>query len=80
MLHISRDAQVLPIWEGTSSLMSLDVVRAITKTRGEVLRAFSARVNNIVDKVIRVFILFGRLIGGAGGGVQDVLDIREQNF
>ncbi|XP_023332760.1 acyl-CoA dehydrogenase family member 11 [Eurytemora carolleeae] len=46
-----RDAQVLPIWEGTSSLMSLDVVRAITKTRGEVLRAFSARVNNIVDKV-----------------------------
>ena len=49
--------------------MSLDVVRAITKTRGEVLRAFSARVNNIVDKVIRVFILFGRLIGGARGGL-----------
>ena len=49
--------------------MSLDVVRAITKTRGEVLRAFSTRVNNIVDKVIMVFILIGRLIGGAGGGV-----------
>ena len=29
-----RDAQVLPIWEGNSSVMSLDVVRAIQKTKG----------------------------------------------
>lgn len=28
-----RDAQVLPIWEGTSNVMALDVLRAIAKTR-----------------------------------------------
>ena len=28
-----RDAQVLPIWEGTTNILSLDVVRAITKTK-----------------------------------------------
>ena len=39
-----RDAQVLPIWEGTSSVMSLDVLRAIHKTNGEVLNAFKNRV------------------------------------
>lgn len=43
-----RDAQVLPIWEGTSNVMSLDVVRAISKTRGEALTAFYSRVSGIV--------------------------------
>ena len=26
-----RDAQVLPIWEGTSNIMALDVLRALNK-------------------------------------------------
>ncbi|XP_068221564.1 acyl-CoA dehydrogenase family member 11-like isoform X1 [Palaemon carinicauda] len=30
-----RDAQVLPIWEGTSNIMSLDFLRAVMKTNGE---------------------------------------------
>ncbi|XP_076061190.1 acyl-CoA dehydrogenase family member 11-like [Oratosquilla oratoria] len=30
-----RDAQVLPIWEGTTNIMSLDMVRALIKTGGE---------------------------------------------
>ncbi|MFI5180512.1 MAG: acyl-CoA dehydrogenase family protein [Thermoanaerobaculia bacterium] len=29
-----RDAQVLPIWEGTTNVLSLDLLRALTKTRG----------------------------------------------
>merc|ERR1712013_150040 len=33
-----RDAQVLPIWEGTSSVMALDVRRAIAKTGGSAQR------------------------------------------
>lgn len=45
-----RDAQVLPIWEGTSSVMSLDVLRAIHKTNGEVVNAFKSRVLEITSK------------------------------
>lgn len=43
-----RDVQVLPIWEGTSSVMSLDVVRALQKTGGEALVALQSRVETIV--------------------------------
>ena len=39
-----RDGQVLPIWEGTSNVMSLDVLRSIAKSNGEVLGAFKSRV------------------------------------
>lgn len=28
--------QVLPIWEGTTNILSLDVLRALQKTNGEV--------------------------------------------
>merc|ERR1719315_564179 len=45
---ILRDVQVLPIWEGTSSVMSLDVVRAIQKTKGEAMAAFHHRVSSIL--------------------------------
>ena len=44
-----RDVQVLPIWEGTSSVMSLDVVRALQKTGGEALVALQSRVEQIVQ-------------------------------
>ena len=42
--------QVLPIWEGTSSVMSLDVFRAINKSNGEAITAFHARVKSMLDK------------------------------
>ena len=48
-----RDAQVLPIWEGTSSVMSLDVLRAIEKTQGEALRAFKSRVSHLTAKAAK---------------------------
>jgi len=38
--RILRDAQVTPIWEGTTNILSLDVLRAVGKSKGEVLRAF----------------------------------------
>lgn len=48
ILHYLQYLQVLPIWEGTSSVMSLDVVRAIQKTKGEAMTAFHSRVHNIL--------------------------------
>jgi len=42
-----RDAQVLPIWEGTSSVMALDVRRAIAKTNGAALAALHSRLVSI---------------------------------
>ncbi|XP_075069286.1 acyl-CoA dehydrogenase family member 11-like [Mixophyes fleayi] len=35
-----RDAQVLTIWEGTTNILSLDVLRSVTKSQGQVLSAF----------------------------------------
>lgn len=35
-----RDAQVLSIWEGTTNVLSLDVLRSIEKSSGSVLQAF----------------------------------------
>lgn len=42
--------KVLTIWEGTTNILSLDVLRAITKTRGEVLVAFHKSVMSKVEK------------------------------
>ena len=47
-----RDAQVLPIWEGTSNVMALDVLRAIAKTNGESLKAFVVRIGEITSRFV----------------------------
>ncbi|KAL8559901.1 hypothetical protein ACOMHN_016947 [Nucella lapillus] len=39
-----RDAQVLSIWEGTTNILSLDALRAIAKSQGAALHAFSSVV------------------------------------
>ncbi|XP_031419468.1 acyl-CoA dehydrogenase family member 11-like [Clupea harengus] len=39
-----RDAQVLSIWEGTTNILALDVLRCISKTSGQVLDSFFADV------------------------------------
>ena len=39
-----RDAQVLSIWEGTTNVLSLDVLRAMTKTRGQAVEAFFTEI------------------------------------
>nr|XP_002132169.1 acyl-CoA dehydrogenase family member 11-like [Ciona intestinalis] len=40
-----RDAQVLSIWEGTTNVLSLDTLRAIAKSKGQVLNSFFQSVN-----------------------------------
>ena len=47
VLH--RDAQVLSIWEGTTNVLSLDMLRAIEKENG--LPAFIAFANNKLDTI-----------------------------
>lgn len=37
--------KVLPIWEGTTNILSLDVLRGISKTRGKVLHAVASDVS-----------------------------------
>ena len=44
--------QVLPIWEGTSSINALDTVRAINKTRGAALAALVTRVDQIAAEAV----------------------------
>ena len=44
-----RDAQVLTIWEGTTNVLSLDVLRALVKSQGTVLQAFINEVNARLD-------------------------------
>lgn len=39
MPRMFRDAQVLPIWEGTSTVMALDVLRSIQKSGGSTLKS-----------------------------------------
>ncbi|XP_039254184.2 acyl-CoA dehydrogenase family member 11-like isoform X1 [Styela clava] len=46
-----RDAQVLSIWEGTTNILSMDVLRAIEKSDGKVLTDFFSRVEKIVNSV-----------------------------
>lgn len=46
---ILRDAQVLSIWEGTSNVLSLDVLRVLTKSNGEALVCF----NNVINCKLR---------------------------
>ncbi|XP_045209174.2 acyl-CoA dehydrogenase family member 11-like isoform X1 [Mercenaria mercenaria] len=46
-----RDAQVLSIWEGTTNILSLDVLRAIAKSKGQVLSSFSKDINARMSEV-----------------------------
>ncbi|HET7457035.1 MAG TPA: acyl-CoA dehydrogenase family protein [Gemmatimonadaceae bacterium] len=45
--RLLRDAQVLAIWEGTTNVLSLDVLRALAQ--GDPLRAFAAAVTRRLD-------------------------------
>ncbi|KAK2170519.1 hypothetical protein LSH36_2g02021 [Paralvinella palmiformis] len=47
--HLLRDTQVLPIWEGTTNILSLDALRAISKSQGQCLRAYHEDVTQRVS-------------------------------
>lgn len=56
-----RDAQVLSIWEGTSNVLSLDVLRVLTKSNGEALVCF----NNVINEKIQKALTSGELKSSA---------------
>ena len=39
-----RDSQIFTIWEGTTNVLAMDMLRAIHKTKGQVLKAFSSNL------------------------------------
>lgn len=45
-----RDAQVLPIWEGTTNIMSLDFLRAVTKSNGEALTVLHEDIHGRLEQ------------------------------
>lgn len=47
---ILRDAQVTPIWEGTTNILSLDVLRAVAKSEGQVLQAYHGRIQSVLNQ------------------------------
>ena len=49
MPRIFRDSQVLPIWEGTSTVMSLDVLRSIQKSRGSTLKTLLGDIQQKIE-------------------------------
>ncbi|KAK6192103.1 hypothetical protein SNE40_003641 [Patella caerulea] len=48
---ILRDAQVLTIWEGTTNILSLDVLRAISKSNGHALKTYYKEIQNKLNMI-----------------------------
>ncbi|NXV78760.1 ACD11 dehydrogenase, partial [Atlantisia rogersi] len=46
---IVRDTLVLSIWEGTTNILSLDVLRSLSKSRGQVMAVFFATVQKKLE-------------------------------
>ncbi|KAL9980200.1 hypothetical protein ACROYT_G008754 [Oculina patagonica] len=40
----------MPIWEGTTNVLSLDVLRSVFKSQGQVLKAFHTSVSDKLSK------------------------------
>ncbi|XP_015746894.2 acyl-CoA dehydrogenase family member 11-like, partial [Python bivittatus] len=49
-----RDTQVLTIWEGTTNVLSLDVLRSILKSQGKALDAFFATAQAKLEAAARL--------------------------
>lgn len=49
--RILRDTQVLPIWEGTTNVLSHDLLRVLATSKGEAFRVFRSVVVRRVDQV-----------------------------
>ena len=50
-LNYNSHFQVTPIWEGTTNILSLDVLRAILKSKGEVLVALQRNLGSRLTAV-----------------------------
>jgi acyl-CoA dehydrogenase len=70
--RLLRDAQVLPIWEGTSNILSLDVLRALK--REDAHKALFRLVNDHLDSVDHPFLdPFANTVESAFHGLQTAL-------
>ncbi|MBK8010930.1 MAG: acyl-CoA dehydrogenase family protein [Deltaproteobacteria bacterium] len=49
--RLLADAQVLPIWEGTTNVLSLDILRALTRDGGDSLRVLGEEISRRLDRV-----------------------------
>ncbi|XP_046344729.1 acyl-CoA dehydrogenase family member 11-like isoform X1 [Haliotis rufescens] len=84
-----RDAQVLSIWEGTTNILSLDVLRAISKSGGSALKVYhediQTRLATAKDKealksaVERVNEALGNTVGFAGKH-SELLELAARDF
>ncbi|KAK7474338.1 hypothetical protein BaRGS_00034386 [Batillaria attramentaria] len=75
---ILRDAQVLTIWEGTTNVLSLDVLRAMAKSRGGVLKAFAENVGTRLQSAAGREELVGST-NKVAKGAEDVLAFAAKN-
>src|SRR5262249_17802689 len=70
--RLLRDAQVLPIWEGTTNVLSLDVLRALTADPGTGLAPLLRRVGDACDAAVPRWPAAADALAGAarrlGGG------------
>jgi len=48
---ILRNAQVTPIWEGTTNILAMDMLRAIATSKGAVLMAFHNNLTRRLEKI-----------------------------
>ncbi|XP_061624137.1 acyl-CoA dehydrogenase family member 11-like isoform X2 [Phyllopteryx taeniolatus] len=62
-----RDAQVLSIWEGTTNVLSLDVLRSVARSSGMVLHAYFTHAKSLLAGASSVSSLgpAGRAVDGA---------------
>jgi hypothetical protein len=49
---IFRDSQVLSIWEGTTNVLSLDVLRCIEKSNGDVIKSFNLVIKKTCENAL----------------------------
>ncbi|CAG2115280.1 unnamed protein product, partial [Medioppia subpectinata] len=52
-----RDSQIFTIWEGTTNILSLDVLRVLAKTGGEALRAFRSHIKSRLEMALNHAVL-----------------------
>lgn len=60
MPRLLRDAQVLPIWEGTTHILSLDALRAVSRERAQ--EAFSLYIRSALDEAATERAIPGELV------------------
>ncbi|XP_012946238.1 acyl-CoA dehydrogenase family member 11 [Aplysia californica] len=88
--RILRDTQVTAIWEGTTNILSLDVLRAIQKSSGSVLLHFrdevtarllpAKEVGDLEQSACRVEVAMGQVLGAAAQMSPDQLQMAARQF